>query len=911
MKANLPQKEPQILSFWKKTDIYKKLAKKNSGKKKFVLHDGPPYANGHIHLGTALNKILKDIVVKYKFIAGFDTPYIPGWDCHGLPIEYQLMKELGKTKSTIDKIEFRNKATDFAMKFVGIQREEFIRLGCIGDWANPYLTLKNEYEGIIISVFRKLLKEGYIYRKLKPVCWCASCETALADAEVEYADHVSPSIFVKFPVIGGNQRLFEKSASISVLIWTTTPWTLPANVAVAFQPNTDYVIAEMTDGERYIFAEARIEYLNQILEFQNFTILEKWNGRWFEGLKCKNPTTEKESIGVLADFVSLEEGTGIVHIAPGHGEEDYIVGLKYSLPTVSPVDDKGRFTDEVKHFSGQNVFSANESIIKFLEEKKLLIAKQSISHSYPHCWRCKKPIIFRATKQWFLSVENKNLRDKLLNSIKNVKWLPEYGESRIKGMLEVRPDWCLSRQRLWGAPLPIIYCSSCDEPILDDSILEKIEQIIYQDGSNKYLEMNIDEILASNTKCKKCGSPNFRKSDDILDVWFDSGVSSFAVLKTQRELYFPADLYLEGSDQHRGWFQTSLIPSVALEKQPPYKTVLTHGFVVDGDGKKMSKSLGNIIAPQDVIKKYGAEILRLWVASENYQEDMRLSDKIIDHLIDAYRKIRNTFRFMLGNISDFSATNRVVYDELLDIDKWMLSKLQRLITDVRNSYENYEFHKVFRLIYNFCIVELSSFYFDILKDRLYTFNKKSKERLSAQTTVEQIFLQLVPFLAPIISFTAEEAYQKYKTQATRDKEQDSVFLIDMPVVNDKFINIQIEQKFEQIIKIRGFVLKLLEVLRKQKTIGNPLEAKVLLYTDDTDLKKFLKTNLQDLTSTFLVSQVEISENAVDGTKDETLKIEAKVLQADGKKCVRCWMWSETVGSAPEQPGICAKCVKNL
>lgn len=909
MKANLSQKEPLLLDLWKKTDIYKKLVRKNKGKKKFILHDGPPYANGHIHLGTALNKILKDIIVKYKFMSGFDSPYVPGWDCHGLPIEYQLMKDLGKNKSTIDKIEFRKKAVEYAMKFVGIQREEFVRLGCIGDWENPYLTLKNEYESAIIGVFRKLLKNGYIYRQLKPVYWCASCETALADAEVEYADHTSPSIFVKFPVISLPTPHFPLPAF--VLIWTTTPWTLPANVAIAFQPNIDYVIMEIPSGEKYIFAEARLEYLKKVLKISDCKIISKIKGSQIEGIKCKNPVVERESVGILADFVSLEEGTGVVHIAPGHGTEDYIVGLKYKLPIISPVDGRGRFTEDVEAFKGQNVFAANEGIIKFLEDKKLLLAQAGISHSYPHCWRCKRPIIFRATKQWFLSVEKENLRQKLLESINHVQWVPQYGQNRMKGMLDARPDWCLSRQRYWGTPLPVIYCADCDEPVTDDGVIEKIEKIIYRDGSNKYLEMSFGEILPKGIKCEKCSGKNFKKSEDILDVWFDSGVSSFAVLKQDESLSFPADLYLEGSDQHRGWFQTSLIPAVALENTAPYKTVVTHGFVVDGEGRKMSKSLGNVIVPQDIMKKYGAEILRLWVASANYQEDIRLSQEILDHLIDAYRKMRNTFRFILANISDFSAADRVPYEKLPDIDKWMLLKLQRLIAETRSGYDNYEFHRVFRQVYNFCVVELSSFYFDILKDRLYTFNKKSKERLAAQTVIEEIFLKLLPVVAPIISFTTEEALAEYKTEDGRGKMEDSVLLMDMPDADKKFLNEEIEKKFEKIIKIRDFVLKILESLRKQGTIGNSLEAKVVLYTADGEIKKFLKDNIQNLLYTFLVSQVEIADNPAGGTKDEGENIEAKVLHAAGKKCVRCWMWSETVGSDSGHPEICTKCIKNL
>ncbi|MBN1385337.1 MAG: isoleucine--tRNA ligase [Elusimicrobia bacterium] len=933
MKANLSQKEPQLLDFWKKTDIYKKLIQKNKDKKKFILHDGPPYANGHIHLGTALNKILKDIIIKYKLMAGFNSPYVPGWDCHGLPIEYQLMKNLGKNKSTIDKIEFRKKAVEFAMKFVGIQRDEFVRLGCIGDWENPYLTLKNEYESAIISVFRNLLKSGYIYRQLKPVYWCASCETALADAEVEYADHTSPSIFVKFPVVAVPHSLTPRlpksaaadggqvslSRSLSVLIWTTTPWTLPANVALAFQPNIDYVLIEIPSGEKYIFAEARLDYVKKVLKITDCKIISKIKGSRLEGIKCRNPIVERESVGILADFVSLEEGTGVVHIAPGHGAEDYSVGLKYKLPIISPVDGRGRFTEDVEIFKEQNVFAANEGIIKFLEDKKLLLAQTGITHSYPHCWRCKKPIIFRATKQWFLSVEKENLRQTLLDSIKKVQWVPQYGENRMRGMIEARPDWCLSRQRYWGTPLPVIYCSECDEPVTDDSVMEKIENIIKGDGSNKYLEMQVEEILPKDIKCKKCAGKNFKKSDDILDVWFDSGVSSFAVLKPDKKLAFPADLYLEGSDQHRGWFQTSLIPAVALEKIPPYKAVLTHGFVVDGEGRKMSKSLGNVIVPQDIMKKYGAEILRLWVASGDYKEDIRLSQEILTHLIEAYRKMRNTLRFILGNINDFSADDRVSYAELPDIDKWMLSKLQRLITEIRNGYDNYEFHRVFRLVYNFCVIELSSFYFDILKDRLYTFNKKSKERLSAQTVIEEIFIKLIPVLAPIISFTTEEAYEEYKnTHEIRNSKseirnlfKESVFLLDMPGADEKLINEGIEKKFEKIIEIRNFVLKLLEDERKKEVIGNSLEAKVVLYTSDEGTRKFLNDNLQNLLYTFLVSQIEISDKSAGGVKDEGKNIEAKVLHAGGKKCTRCWMWSETVGDDPSHQEICSKCVKNL
>jgi len=913
MKANLPQREPQTLEFWKKIDIYGKLLEKNKGKKKFILHDGPPYANGHIHLGTALNKILKDIVIKQKFMSGFDAPYVPGWDCHGLPIEYQLMKDLGKTKATIDKIEFRKKAAEFAMKFVNIQREEFMRLGGIGEWGNPYLTLSNDYEGTIVSVFRRLLKDGYIYRKLKPVSWCASCETALADAEVEYADHTSPSVFVKFPLIELTGALSALNAEPEkfVVIWTTTPWTLPANVALAFQPNIDYVAVKSSSGEVYIVAEARLEQFKKVLKDDSVRVILKRKGSDFEGIKCRNPIVDRESVGILADFVSLEEGSGVVHIAPGHGEEDYSEGLRYNLPVISPVDDRGRFTKDVPMFEGENVFKANEKIIKYLEERKLLLLKFDISHSYPHCWRCKRPIIFRATKQWFMSVDAKDLRKRLMSAVADVGWVPGYGRNRIEGMISVRPDWCLSRQRYWGTPLPVIYCAGCDEPLLDDGVIAKIEQIVSARGSNAYLDMPLSEILPQGLKCPKCGGTGFKKSEDILDVWFDSGVSSFAVLGGRAQLSFPADLYLEGSDQHRGWFQTSLIPAVALKDVPPYRTVLTHGFVVDGEGKKMSKSLGNVISPQDIIKKYGAEILRLWVASENYQEDIRLSDEILTRLIDAYRKIRNTMRFILGNINDFSPAQRVPHKDLPEIDRWVLSKLNNMVSDVNRHYDEYDFHKVFHLVYNFCVVELSSFYFDMLKDRLYTFNKKSSERLAAQTVIEEIFLKLVPLVAPVLSFTAEEAYREYRSRPGTEALPESVFLLGMPSFDAALADKETEEKFARIIGMRELVLKLLEEERKKNVIGNSLEAKVTLYSTDAKQKKFINENIKNLLQVFLVSQVVISDVPVGGTKDAAGSLEVKVEHAAGAKCARCWMWSEDTGADGEHPEICLKCVKNI
>ncbi|MFH1238633.1 MAG: isoleucine--tRNA ligase, partial [bacterium] len=628
MKANLSKKEPEIQEKWEDHKIYCLLRQTAKGKPKYMLHDGPPYANGRIHLGHALNKILKDIIVKYKTINGYDAPYVPGWDCHGLPIEYQLLKELNLDKNQVNQVEFRQKAAEFARHFIGVQKEEFKRLGVFGDWDNPYITMDPAYEAKIIEVFKKLVKNGYIYKGLKPVHWCADCETALAEAEVEYHDHTSPSVFVKFLV---KESSFLEGlglqADIYILIWTTTPWTLLANVAVAFHPNYDYAVVKLDakhNNQLLVMAKELAAGIMKKAGIEKYEILKVFKGKELEGLKCRHPFLDRESVGILADFVTMEEGSGVVHIAPGHGEEDYFIGLKYKLPVIVPVDNKGKFTKEAGEFAGQYVFKANKNIIEKMRQDGSLLLSDDISHTYPYCWRCKNAIVFRATEQWFMSVDKNDLRQKMLKIIKEVKWVPPVGENRIAGMVEVRPDWCLSRQRYWGVPLPIFYCLKCHKPLMTEQSIDKVQQLFLKEGSDAWFIRSAEEILGSDTKCPACGSTKFRKETDILDVWFDSGVSHEAVLKERKELVYPADLYLEGSDQHRGWFQTSLIPAAALDGKAPFKTVLTHGFTVDGEGKKMSKSTGNVISPQQIIAKQGADILRLWVASEDYTEDIRI-----------------------------------------------------------------------------------------------------------------------------------------------------------------------------------------------------------------------------------------------------------------------------------------------
>lgn len=889
MKANLAEREPAILKFWKERRVYENLQNKNKtqGKGCFILHDGPPYANGHIHIGHALNKILKDIIVKYHSMLGKYCPFVPGWDCHGLPIELQVDKSLGKEKENVDIFKKRQLCREYAEKFINIQRDEFIRLGVFGYWDNPYLTMSNDYEATIVREFLTFVKNGYVYRGKKPVYWCVSCVTALADAEVEYALKESPSIFVAFEVID-KEKLPVKDLPVYIVIWTTTPWTLPANLALAVHPDFNYVGVKSEKGVLLIVKEA-IKNLKDKISIDETPLFEI-KGIELEGIKAKHPFIDRLSKVVVADFVEIGEGTGVVHIAPGHGEEDYNVGLKYGLDIYAPVDDRGRFTDDVVLFAGQNVFQANKAIIQHMKENGSLLWEGKITHSYPHCWRCKKPVIFRATTQWFISMSHNELRRRALQEIDKVRWIPSWGRERIYSMVERRPDWCLSRQRTWGVPITLFVCKKCGYIVKDDKLFDKICELVASEGSDVWFKLSLDDLLPDYS-CPECGSKDFQKEKDILDVWFDSGVSHAAVLERNPLLSWPADMYLEGSDQHRGWFQSSLIASIGNKGRAPYKIVLTHGFTVDGQGRKMSKSLGNVISPQEIIKTNGADIVRLWVSAEDYRDDIKLSQEILSRLTEAYRKIRNTIRYLLGNIYDYDGKDYSSF--LLEIDRWAMMRLQKLIKKVRQSYEDFEFHQVFHAIYNFCVTDMSAFYLDILKDRLYTFKSDSPERRAAQWVLYNIAECLIKLIAPILSFTAEEAWQHLPFKKT-----ESVFLDRMPDVEESFIDEELQQRWEKLIEIRDEVNKALEIKRQEKFIGNSLEAKVILYVDE-NLKNFLKRYYDFLPTLFIVSQVELKDSFSEG-------FTVSVQKAEGQKCQRCWNYSPEVGKL-EIPDVCPRC----
>jgi isoleucyl-tRNA synthetase len=887
MKGNLPDKEPHILGRWEKIDIYSQIRKKRKGAPAYILHDGPPYANGNIHIGHALNKTLKDIVIKFKTMRGFDAPYVPGWDCHGMPIEHQLFKEIKKTKHDVDQVKFRKLAREFAMKFVGIQKEEFKRLAVFGEWENPYLTLDRPYEKEVVASFNKLAKEGFIYRGLKPINWCARCETALAEAEVEYEDHVSPSIYVKFV-----------SKSLTFLVWTTTPWTLLSNVAIAVHPDLNYVIFKTSSGEELVFAEDLLDALRKKLKLEG-EVVKKVKGVSLEGIVARHPFLNRDSKVVLAGYVSNQDGTGCVHIAPGHGQEDYEVGLRYNLPVIMPVDDKGRFIkskefDIPDTIAGKNIFDANDTVMNILRDKKTLLFSEKTEHSYPHCWRCHQPLLFRATRQWFIGVDKNSLRQRTLNEIKNIKWVPDIGEKRISSMIESRPDWCLSRQRYWGVPIPILYCSACGKEIIDEGVMKKIEDMFGESGSDTWFIRKAPDIVPEGFKCPGCGSKEFKKETDILDVWFESGASHQGVLKIRDNMASPADLYLEGSDQHRGWFQSSLLIGMGIAGHSPFKNVLTHGFVVDGEGKKMSKSAGNVIAPQEVISKKGADVLRLWVSSSSYFDDVRISEEILQRTVEAYRKFRNTAKFMLGNINDFDFDkDKIGREEMLEIDRWALSRANTVLKDVTGAYERFAYHEVMSSIYKFCIVDMSSFYLDILKDRLYTFGKKSVARRSAQTALYKILDILVRELAPLIPFTAEEIWSYFKGSG-------SVHLADWPKTEEDFIDKALEEDWSKLVKLREEALKAIEEKRIAKVIGSSLEVKIKLYIQDELEYNFLTKYWDYLPALFIVSQVEIEK-----ARDRAIE----VVKADGEKCCRCWNWSSFVGTDKAHPSLCQRCLK--
>jgi isoleucyl-tRNA synthetase len=920
MKANLAHKEPERLVWWnKEKDLYAKIRVASKGRKKFILHDGPPYANGQIHIGHSLNKILKDIIVKFKTMGGYDAHYVPGWDCHGLPIEHALFKEMGITdKSQVDQVKFRKKARKYAEKYISIQREEFKRLGIFGDWDKPYLTMDPGYQAAIIECFAKLYKDGYVYKGEKPIHWCSECETALAEAELEYADKQSDSVFVRFKVKVPNKALAGaiNNKDAHVLIWTTTPWTLPANVAIAVHPDLEYGLYDF--GE--VMLLCAIDLLPLILEKTAHPAPKKikgFKGKDLEGIVCQHPFIDRTSKVVLADYVSSEEGTGCVHIAPGHGQEDYEVGLKHKLPVLSPVDEKGQFTEEFPPAQGQKVLKANKVIIEMLTKDNDLLSHEKIQHSYPHCWRCKSPVIFRSTKQWFLSVDHNDLRKKLVEIINDPNrsmWIPEWGKNRILGMLEDRPDWCLSRQRYWGVAIPIFYCEQCGKEHLTPEIAEKIIDVVKKENADAWFYRDNSYFIPAGFKCEKCGATDFRKETDILDVWFDSGVSHQAVLAKNAELGYPCAMYLEGSDQHRGWFQTSLIASVAMYGIAPFKEVLTHGFTVDAQGKKMSKSQGNVVAPQEVMQKYGADILRLWVSSCDYSQDVRISDEILVQMADAYRKIRNTFKYLVSNLDDFDhMQDAVLIAELDEIDKWALGECMEMVKKVTTSYETYKFHHIYRLIYNFCVKEMSSFYLDVLKDRLYTAKKDGKERRSSQTAMYWILRNLTKVLAPILPFTCEEVWQT----RTIESKFESVHLADWPGAHPDLIDLALLEKWRKLMEFRDFVNTLIEKEREQGRIGSSLEAKVIINEIDDVWSKTLHAFDQNyLAFILIVSKVVIAPDTKEvyethgdfADASGNVLCQVSVALAEGEKCPRCWVRSDKIGTDKAFTDLCPKCV---
>ncbi len=915
MKANLTRREPEILEFWHEINLYRRLREKSRGKPRYILHDGPPYANGHIHLGTALNKILKDMIVKSRQMSGFDAVYVPGWDCHGLPIEHQVDKELGAKKKDMSPVEIRQYCRRYAEKFVDIQRNEFKRLGVIGDWDNPYLTMSYDYEATIARELGKFFANGSVVRAKKPIYWCIHCKTALAEAEVEYYDHESPSIYVKFPMTGESLSEFPelKDKKVSVLIWTTTPWTIPANLAISLHPDFEYVAVQIEDDSDEVWILAR-GLLNQCMEtfgIKDYRILQSFSASELEGKTCKHPFIDRNSLIVLGTHVTLDAGTGCVHTAPGHGREDYEVALEYGLDIYAPVDDDGKFTEDVPFFARKVVFDANSSVNDKLREVGALVFEDKLTHSYPHCWRCKQPVIFRATEQWFISMDKTGLRQKALECINQVEWIPHWGKDRIYSMIENRPDWCISRQRSWGVPITAFICKDCGEILANNEVFEKVVELFEKEGADCWFTLSVEELLPDGAECPSCGSRNFKKETDILDVWFDSGVSHAAVLERRPELRSPADMYLEGSDQHRGWFHSSLLESVGTRGRAPYRSVLTHGFVVDGKGYKMSKSLGNVIYPQEVIDKYGAEILRLWVAAEDYRDDIRISMDILKRLSEAYRRIRNTCRFLLGNLYDFSPEKDMVsYSEMEEIDRYALHELQKIIEKCKRAYERYEFFKAYHAIHNYCVVHLSAFYLDVLKDRLYTSLAESKERRSAQTAIYIILVALLKLMAPILSFTAEEAW-KY---VPGEKNSVSIHEEDLPSVREEWIDNELAARWELILAIKSDVARAIEKARKAKIIGHSLDSCVHLHLPEK-VADSLKGDEELLRTVFIVSELKLlsdSEMIRDEMLTEGEKIPgllARVELASGKKCERCWIRDKTVGTRDDHPDICDRCYR--
>ncbi len=880
MKADLSKREPEFVEFWEKNAIYKKALEKRKGGEKFILHDGPPYANGHIHLGQAMNKIIKDITVKYKMLKGYYTPYRPGWDAHGMPIENIVIKNF---KTEDDILAIRKSCREFASKWIKEQGKDFRRLGILGEWDNPYITMSNEYEGMELELLSKVVEKGYVYRGYMPVHWCPACETALAISEIEYQMMDSPSL-----------TFTMKGKEYDALIWTTTPWTIISNLALAVHPDYMYVVIE-ANGSKFLLAESLLEKNASKAGWNKFKVLEKFPGKELEGIGFEHPFADRESIIRLARFVTMEEGTGIVHIAPGHGREDYVLGKEVGLDIYSPVDEKGKFTNEAKGFEGLTTTEASDRVLDVLKEKGNLVYVDKIQHSYPICWRSKTPLIFRATEQWFISIDHSDLRKKALEVVRNSQWYPPQSQERMYAAVSDRPDWCISRQRKWGVNIPAFFCSKCGEAILNEDIILKVAELFKEKSADVWFELEVGDILDENFKCKNCGSKDFEKGLDILDVWFDSGISSFGAL---REENWPANMYLEGPDQHRGWFNSSLMLSLAIKGVPPYDKVVTHGWMLDEEGQSMHKSLGNVTAPSEIVEEFGADILRLWVASVNWSLDVKYGKEIMQRLVDAYRKIRNSFKFMLGNLGDFKEKDRLETDELLPVDRFVLIKLNSLISDVGKDYNALHYHKVYRKIYDFIVSMLSSFYLDIIKDRLYVESKDGKKRRSAQTVLFELTKNLAVMLAPVLSFTTEEVWQSL----FGDK---SIFLAEFPGSGEQTEEDRgLLEKFEKVLEVRDEFHKVLESAQEENYIGNSLEAKLIIKSDLKELKE-LEEYLEEI---FIVSKVDFVSEISSEYSFEGKLGSYGVEKAKGEKCSRCWMFKVSVGKDREFDTLCERCV---
>jgi len=917
MKASLPLNEPKQLEAWQEANLYQQILDARKGSPLFVLHDGPPYPTGTIHLGTGLNKVLKDLIVKTKSMAGYYAPYVPGWDCHGLPIETQVEKELGG-KGKVPPAEFRKLCREFATRYVEQHKRDFKRLGIFGRWNDPYLTMSFDYEATIANAFLDFMEKGYVYRGRKPVYWCLVDSTALAEAEVEYEDHVSPSIWVKFGVVGAGKNEASKiGGDVSAVIWTTTPWTIPHNRALAFHPDYEYVVVQTEKGKLLLAAD-RVAALQSECEIKEAQVLATYKGRDFEGMKFQHPFLAIQVPGILADYVTLDQGTGIVHTAPGHGADDFNSGQKYGLEIYAPLDDKGVYLEGLPEYKGKDVFTANPIIVKLLADRGALLGHHSYKHSYPHCWRCHNPVIFRATEQWFIRMDaiptdsEKSLRVEALGEIQHVKWIPGWGEERIYEMIEKRPDWCVSRQRFWGVPIIVFFCDGCGKRLEDYAALRNVIEWFKKEGADAWYQHSPEELLPAGTKCP-CGASKWRKEHDILDVWFDSGSSNLAVLTPKNGLvepgqdWRPADVYLEGPDQYRGWFHSSLLVATGVRHAAPYRSVVTHGWTLDEQGRPMSKSLGNAIEPAEISNKWGADLLRLWVTSVEYQADVKMSERVMTQLSEAYRKIRNTFRFALGNLSDFDPSrNLLPNDQLEEMDRWMLERTAELVKKCREWYAAYEFHRVYHAIHDYCVVDLSAFYYDVLKDRLYTKAPNNPARRSAQTAIYKITSALIRIAAPILVFTAEEIW-KYlpKSADTPASVHTSLF----PEESELRSGISAAQtaSLDLLAKVRAEVLKALEAARNEKKINSALEAKVLL-GGDPELMAQLKNHLTQLPGLFIVSQVGLFSAATPEYKSESIpSLEVSIHKADGAKCERCWNYSTRVGENSRYPTICDRC----